>query len=238
MRLHRFYINQDINPNTQVLIQKQDVIHQMRRVFRLKKDDSVIVFNGTHFDYECKIDEINDKSTIVSVRNVSRSPSQPSREIYLYAALVKKDTFEWIVQKATELGVTKIIPVLSERSEKKSVNKARLEKIAIEASEQSGRGSIPVIEEVRGFEDALERLEVKGQTAKVIAFHTEGERLNPRIDLGKDESVACFIGPEGGWSDHEIEMFHTHGIPVRSLGDQVLRAETAVVSALSMVVFG
>ncbi|MEK7646198.1 MAG: RsmE family RNA methyltransferase [Patescibacteria group bacterium] len=252
MRLHRFYTTEKIDTEHVFTIDSAELVHQVRRVFRLKKGDSIILFNGTHFDYICKIDDSDTGSIIVSdnsirlrVTAMERSRSSTQQKLFLCAAITKKDTFEWIVEKATELGVTDIIPVMAERSEKKSLNAVRLNKIAIEASEQSGRDTIPMVHPIMGLldvEDLLQQGPASPTSSNIqkIAFHTEGELLK-REDLSsyttQKADLACFIGPEGGWSPQEIEMFHTHNIPVKCLGSQILRTETAVVAALSLVVF-
>jgi 16S rRNA (uracil1498-N3)-methyltransferase len=244
MRLHRFYTTESLDSKTSITIHSPELVHQVRRVFRLKVGDSIVLFNGTHFDYECKIDGFGEESTIVSdnvirlyVTATRQSRSSPTCNIYLCAAVTKKDTFEWIVEKATELGVTDIIPVIAERSEKKSLNESRLNKIAVEASEQSGRGTIPMVHPIMGVEDAANFLKKENADIKSVVFHTEGD-LFKSTDVDVSSAVAIFIGPEGGWSPKELEMFHSQNIPVRCLGPQVLRAETAVVATLSMVVFG
>jgi len=124
-------------------------------------------------------------------------------------------------------------------SEKKSLNEKRLQKIAIEASEQSGRGNIPTIEPIMGLKESADFC--IGRTyANTIAFHTEGEKWTRQVrsDLIQEGPIAVFIGPEGGWSPDEIALFHENDVKVRCLGPQVLRSETAVVAALSQVVFG
>lgn len=243
MRLHRFYIQQEIGAQTEIVIRSAELVHQVRRVFRLKKGETIVVFNGTGFDYECKIDGFGEENTLKSdsvlrllVSSVSRSRYSPKRRLFLCAAIVKKDTFEWIVEKATELGVTDIIPIRAEHSEKKSLNETRLRKIAIEASEQSGRGTTPMVLPIMGQGEAAAFLKKKKLDIQIMAFHTEGE-LPARSDLVGKGPLAVFIGPEGGWSPDEIEMFHKLDIPVRCLGAQVLRTETAVIAALSQVVF-
>ncbi len=240
MRLHRFYISENVGNKTEVILDNSDVVHQIRKVFRLKKGDLLIIFDGSGSDYTCGIEDFRDETIVLGVREVSKSRFMPEREVYLYAALVKKDTFEWIVEKATELGVTKIIPIIAERTEKKAVNEDRLKKIVIEASEQSGRGTVPTFELVIGLKEALIELKEKNEdeSIKSIAFHTDAELLH-KSDLGNDvEPLACFIGPEGGWSPDEVALFHDSKIAVRSIGTQVLRAETAVVATLSLVMFG
>jgi len=245
MRLHRFYITEVVGSKTELILDNNDVVHQIRKVFRLKKGDLLIIFDGSGSDYTCGIEDFRDETIVLGVREAAKSRFMPEREVYLYAALVKKDTFEWIVKKATELGVTKIIPILAERTEKKAVNEERLKKIVIEASEQSGRGSVPEILPVVDLKEAIialqikseDRDDVKEKRVKTIAFHTDAE-LFDASDIAGDEQLACFIGPEGGWSPDEIALFHEHKISVKSIGNQVLRAETAVVAILSLVMFG
>ena len=242
MRLHRFYISEIVASKTEIILESSDQVNQIRKVFRLKKGDLLIIFDGSGSDYTCGIEDFRDETIVLGVREASKSRFMPARAIVLYAALVKKDTFEWIVEKATELGVTKIIPIIAERTEKKAVNEERLSKIVIEASEQSGRGSVPEIAPVVSLKEAVIALRAKIEEAlnsdcKTIAFHTDAE-LFTQLDIARNESLACFIGPEGGWSPDEIALFHDNKISVRSIGTQVLRAETAVVATLSLVMFG
>jgi 16S rRNA (uracil1498-N3)-methyltransferase len=158
----------------------------------------------------------------------------PSRKIFLFQSIIKKDKFEWVVEKATELGVTDIVPVLAERSEKKDLNIERLRKIAIEASEQCGRGDVPMISTARrGLDECLTT------DCQKMVLHLEGENfITAKRSLEEgDGPIGVFIGPEGGWSPDEVEMFHKNNVPIYSLGKQVLRAETAAIATLSLVVF-
>ncbi len=245
MRLHRFYTTEKIDEKNPFTINSAELVNQVRRVFRLREGDSVILFTGTQIDYECKIDDYDTESTIVSdksirlqVTSMKRSRYSPQQRIFLCAAITKKDTFEWIVEKATELGVTDIVPVIAERSEKKSLSDLRLKKISVEASEQSGRGSIPMIHPIIGLVDVDDFFKnLNEKDLQKIVFHTEGERLS-MSNIDKSKPVAVFIGPEGGWSPKELEMFHEKNISVKCLGDQVLRSETAVIATLSQLVFG
>lgn len=239
MRLHRFYITQEIVPGKQLTIDSAEFANQIRRVFRLKSGDKIIIFNGNGFDYTVNIANFSDHDRIANDNRIivdvdtsapTRSNFIAQRKIYLYVSVIKKDNFEWVTQKATELGVTDIIPVLAERSEKKNLNIKRLEKIIVEACEQSGRGDIPrlysVVDLPRGLPSG----------SRSIAFHTEGKRFEPG-SVPQNEDVSIFIGPEGGWSSEELDMFHNNNIQVLRLGNQVLRTETAVISALSLLVF-
>ena len=197
----------------------------------------MIVFDGSGSDHTCRIEDFDKEDIKLAISEASKSRFMPARDIYLCAAIVKKDTFEWITEKATELGVTHIIPMIAERSEKKSLNEKRLEKISIEASEQSGRGNVPVIHPIMSLKEAIEYLsEIKNNPIKMIAFHTDADILS-KSDIDDSSPMAIFIGPEGGWSIDEVDLFHKSEIPVVCLGRQVLRTETAVIAALSKVVF-
>jgi 16S rRNA (uracil1498-N3)-methyltransferase len=150
----------------------------------------------------------------------------------------QEDKMEWVVEKATELGVSKIIPIISERSEKKSINMERANKIAIEASEQSGRATIPeILEPVDLSTELLE--EIKKRGFDLITLDTNSTSLlatRPNGSSGREErGDAIFIGPEGGWSDKELNLFADAGAQIYSLGKLTLRAETAAVAALSKI---
>jgi 16S rRNA (uracil1498-N3)-methyltransferase len=224
--------------------------HQWQRVFRYGQGDRVILFDGSGNDYVCEIlafpGEINGVTTGATLRvvEVRVNTVQPARQVILVVALVKKDTFEWIVEKATELGVAEIVPVLAERSEKKNLNTERLEKILIEAAEQSGRGDVPVLHEMMDLAEVLKDTRIVSNSSAIV-FDPSGRKFTEddfTIGKGgegkhKDDTVAVFIGPEGGWSSEELELFKKVGLPILSLGPQVLRTETAVVAVLSRLVF-
>lgn len=261
MRIHRFYISEIIGDKTTITVESAELANQIRNVFRLKAGDSVVLFDGSGFDYECTILGLgqNDEDYVTfSIEKNAPSrfmPDRDGREITLCAAVVKKDTFEWIVEKATELGVSKIIPIMAERSEKKNLNEVRLKKIAIEASEQSGRGNVPMIHSIITLGECQKWITERKIPA--IVFHTEGPLFGssvlldglqegrgedstivstfPKESASNNDALGIFIGPEGGWSNAEIELFHANNMPIFSLGPQVLRAETAVVSALSLI---
>ena len=152
-------------------------------------------------------------------------------------SLVKKDIFEWIAQKATERGVSDIIPIIADRSEKKNLNTERLQKIIIEAAEQSGRSSLPVLHEICELDEVLGDSEkIWGNDSTLLVFDITAEKFSIE-DVRHTQKIVVFIGPEGGWTPAEIETFKNTDIAIRSLGPQVLRAETAVVAALAQLVF-
>ncbi len=236
MRLHRFYHSEKIGDKKELTISSADFANQISRVFRLSVGDKVVVFDGSGNDYVCELLEVKPRGSVaLRIFEIGPSRFMPTRKIYLFQSMIKKDKFEWVVEKATELGVTDIVPVLAERSEKKDLNIERLRKIAIEASEQCGRGDVPVIaSDTATARPHLE--ELLTIDCRKVALHLEGENFissRPRLE----GAIGVFIGPEGGWSPSEIEMFHKNGVTICSLGKQVLRAETAAIATLSLVVF-
>lgn len=239
MRLHRFYVAGKIPPQGIFDVVDEGLLNQLKRVLRLKIGYEVTVFNGDGQDHECLIKGFEKDKVILEIKKSYPSRYMPVREIWLCAALIKKDNFEWIVEKSTELGVSHIIPILSDRSEKKSLNMERLKKIIVEASEQSGRGNIPTICPIVSLNEGIDHIKhnvARGTSEVLLAFHVEGELFEGGA-LQKKGSIALFIGPEGGWSEKEVDLFHNNNIPLKCLGKQVLRAETAAIVALSKFVF-
>ena len=226
MRLHRFYVTQPLGE--EVVIDNVSLIKQWAKVFRYKKGDFVILFNGEALDVTFSINVISNKICTFT-RNGSVISYIPKKKIVLYLCIIKKDNFDLVVQKVTELGVSLIVPVISERSEKKDINFDRLLRIITEASEQCGRGDIPtlapVISLVSAVEDGLSNdasfvLQMDGEDIFTTTIQKE---------IATRNSFSFFVGPEGGWTDTEMKLFKEKGIIGVSLGKTTLRAETAAI---------
>lgn len=232
MRLHRFYVIQPLGE--EVVIDDISLVSQLTKVFRYTVGDFVILFNGDGYDNWYSIQSIS-KKTISFIRTKSITSYIPNKNVTLYLSVIKKDAFELVVQKATELGVTSIIPILTSRSEKKNLSLSRLKKIATEASEQSGRGDIPYIGEVMTLNDAL--LTISPQQTPVM-FTIDGEPLLQNIPTVTEKTssskVLLFVGPEGGFSDEDKERMKAKEFHEYSLGKTVLRAETAAIVGVSL----
>lgn len=232
MRLHRFYVSQPLGED--VVIESVSTIKQMANVFRYKEGDSVTLFNGEGLDITYKITSISS-----SVCELSKTESAPSilidKKLTLYISVIKKDNVELVAQKVTELGALKIVPIISERSEKKGLNKERLEKIVIEASEQCGRGDIPVIDDIKSFDEAVS---TKNPDSLSIFAQMGGLKISEKAFQDKlisTKEINLWIGPEGGWSEKEIEKFEKEKMTGVSLGQTVLRAETAAIVAVALM---
>jgi 16S rRNA (uracil1498-N3)-methyltransferase len=236
MKLHRFYIPQTLGDSEVFKLDHAPLVEQITKVLKLHIGETIILFDGSGHDYQMRIE--GREADILKLALVKKTINsvKPVRDVYLFASIVKKDTFEWIVEKATELGIAQVIPVISTRSEKKNLNVERLWKIMVEASEQSGRGTLPTIVSIMDLDQALDYLKTLPNVSPIV-FHIESEPYKNDLHTIVSNPIAVFIGPEGGWTVEEIAKFKEKGIPVYSLGPQILRAETAVISALTKVIF-
>jgi len=230
MKLQRFFNEEKLSGKNSLVITRESLVGQLKKVFRFVKGDEIVLFDNSGFDFNYVIEGYEGDGVSLTLKKVTENIVLPLKVTYLFVSLVKKDNFEWICQKATELGVSHIIPLVSERTEKKDINIERIQKIIIEAAEQSGRGTLPVLCPISDLESAL----LKYAHIKSIAWHTLAPKFVPR-DL--EENLGAYIGPEGGWSPAEEEIFKKHGVHARSLGPQVLRSETAVVAVIAKLVF-
>jgi 16S rRNA (uracil1498-N3)-methyltransferase len=155
MRVHRFYTATPIK-ETKFDITDRDMLHQWKSVFRYNVGSQVILFDGSGVDYLCMITSIRNLGATVEVIE-NKEVSMKRNNVYLCMAMIKKDNFELVTQKVTEIGVTHIIPILCEHSEKKKLNMERLNKIVLEASEQSGRGDIPTVHDIQTLEEVFQK---------------------------------------------------------------------------------
>lgn len=230
MRLHRFYIETPILEEGFEL-NDRDIIHQWRKVFRYNVGSQVVMFDGSGFDYLCMISELKPSNARLVVVKKKEVVMDIRKNIWLCVGLIKKDNFELVVQKASELGVSGIVPVLCERSEKRKINTERLQKIVIESAEQSGRGDLL---EIKGVETIQSVLDKGFLPQEKIALHPSGTSFGFYKSNTKQASFAIFTGPEGGFTDSEIEIFKKYNIQILSLGSQILRAETANIAVASL----
>jgi 16S rRNA (uracil1498-N3)-methyltransferase len=230
MKIHRFFVQDKIGDKSLLTVTSPAIVNQFKNVFRFVKGDRVILFDNSGFDFTFAIEGYDKDTVSLSRIEICENTVLPLRETYLFASLVKKDNFEWIAQKATELGVSHIIPIISHRSEKKDLNSERIQKIIIEAAEQSGRGTLPILYEITDLNSAVENYaHVKSMAWDPMAPKFVSQDI---VDV-----IGAYIGPEGGWSPQELELFKKHGIHTRSLGPQILKSETAVIAVIAHLVF-
>ncbi len=222
-RVHRFYVGNEFELKHSFWLHDERLIHQWNKVLRYQAGQNVLLFDGAQTDRLYKIVEIKpDEAHLELVTDYERQ--LPSKEVYLLWSLLKKDKNDWVLQKATELGVTHFVPMLAERSEKTGFDAERAHKIVIEAAEQCGRSDIPNVREPMLVKTALDHV---GQSIPLVICEQGG--AIPEATSG--DSIGVLIGPEGGWSDAEHELFTQHNLPHLGLGQFTLRAETAAVTA-------
>lgn len=229
MRLHRFYIKEQIEKGKDIRIDNEELLHQWMKVFRLKASDRVIVFNGNGMEYEGYFKILAKKEAILFLDKENSIKNIPKVELHVFQSIIKKDNFELIAQKCTEIGVSAFHPIISERSEKKDLNLERINKIVTESSEQSGRGSVPEIFALASLSDSI-----KDFSGDLFILDFDGKTFSS-IKIKDGDKIGLLFGPEGGWSDKERDFLKEKGIKSISLGNQVLRAETASIVASALI---
>ena len=204
--------------------------HYISKVMRIKEGESFSLFNDSG-EWEAKINEI--KKGIVNFIIVKKlKNSENNSEIWLAFTPIKLNYLNFMIQKATELGVTKFIPILSERTMVRDLNSERLNKVIIEASEQSNRIKLPKLEKLVKFKDFI-----KLYKDTDIVFG-DLNSSNDQIKINKDSPVCILIGPEGDFSENERkEILDLKNVKSLKINKNILRAETAAISIISIISF-
>jgi len=217
-----------------------DEVKHIRKVLRLKAGDEIIVFDGLGKEFEGAIVEEGLSSVVIKIQNIFSSKRDSPLEVTLAQSLLKGEKMDYLIQKATELGVKEIIPFFSSRSvpllekSKKLKRHHRWEKIAIEASKQCGRGVVPKIESLQDYSDMLQT--ASPDTLRLILWEKEGIKLKEILERLKEKKKIFFIiGPEGGFSQLEVDEAKKTGFIPVTLGRRILRAETASLCFLSIL---
>ena len=235
----RFYVPQIQLEQGRLKIEGGEVRH-IRRVLRLLTGEEITIFDGSGKEYQGTIAELYPSAAVIAIHQLSYSKTESHLEITLAQSLLKGEKMDYLIQKATELGVKRIVPFLSSRSvpfpekEKRLKRHLRWEKIAIEASKQCGRGVLPKVESVQGYADMLES--VAPEALRLILWEKEGMGLQEVLKpLQEQKRVFFIVGPEGGLSDTEVQSAKERGFIPILLGERILRAETASLCLLSIL---
>ncbi|HIX62815.1 MAG TPA: 16S rRNA (uracil(1498)-N(3))-methyltransferase [Candidatus Mediterraneibacter colneyensis] len=227
----------------QAVLEGADVNH-MKNVLRMRQGEEVKISDGEGKVYRCRVGAYEDGRAVLDILEELEADTELPSEIWLFQGLPKGDKMDWIVQKAVELGVYRIVPFRASRSvvkldEKKAGKKCgRWQTVAKGAAEQSGRGLIPEVGQVQDFREALR---TAGSLDRIlIPYELErgmAETVKVIEDIAPGQSVGIFIGPEGGFEKEEIELAVQHGAVPVSLGKRILRTETAGLTALSILMY-
>ena len=240
--MHKFFVpKENINLDT-CFIEGDDVKH-IYKVLRLAEGDKVSINNCEGKEYIGSLKEINKKQVIVDLIEECELNNESPIKVHLFQGLPKSTKMDLIAQKNTELGVSSITPIITERvvvkndSEFKKVD--RWNRIALEACKQSKRSLIPTINEPISFEGLLSR--INDMDLVVVPYENEEgfgvRKLMTNIEKKSIKNIAIVIGPEGGFEESEIESLKKCGANIITLGPRILRTETAGFTALSLIMY-
>ncbi len=237
----RFFVSRDDIQGDIVYIRDSDARH-IRQVLRMVPGERLTVCDGAGMDYHGHIDAIDKDMIIVKITESEVNRTEPPVEITLYQGIPKSDKMDYIIQKCTELGIRKIVPVLTERTvvklsaDNSGPKITRWRRIAAEAAKQCQRGRIPDIAEPCGFAVSVEQASREGMA--IIPYENEKSTgIKSIVDRYRDGGISILIGPEGGFSEREIGFAVESGIIPVTLGPRILRTETAGVAALTVLMY-
>ncbi len=241
--MHRFFVDNCSGATDNIIITGSDVNH-IKNVLRLKNGEKILVSNGNGTDYECSIVSMDEDTVVANIEDVFRNAAELTTKITLFQGMPKSDKLELIIQKAVELGVYEIVPVITKRTvvkidDKKAGKKLeRFNNIAESAGKQSGRGIIPQVKDFMTFKQAIEY--AKSLDMNIIPYEeAKGMEYSRQVikDIKGKKSLGIFIGPEGGFAKEEVDMATAMGAKCVTLGNRILRTETAGLAVLSIIMF-
>lgn len=232
----RIFTEQDLSPEVSVELDTQASIHLIK-VLRMNTGDALRVFNGNGNEYNAVIDSAGKKQAVIRVIEISGTDPDTTLSLHLGQVISKGDRMDFTIQKATELGITDITPLWSERCDVK-LKGERLEKklehwrkVAISACEQCGRNRIPVVHAPVSFSEWAEQT----NASRKFILHTRNQK--PLSEGNQPDSIALLVGPEGGFTDDEVDHCIRQDFTGLTLGPRILRTETAALAALSVFQF-
>ncbi len=221
-----------------------ELARRLATVLRLQRGDRVILADGLGRDYEVELSDVSARAASALVVGERPSPAEPSLELVLYQSLLRPQRFELVLEKGTEIGVSRFVPLLSGRAQVKteagSERTQRWRRIVSEAAEQCGRGRVPAVDPPLPFEEAVRSARPRRTGPGLRLIPWEGERA---LGLGsylraleeRPATVSLFVGPEGGFAEEEVELARGAGCVPVSLGPRILRSETAGIVAAALV---
>lgn len=239
--MSRFFVEpSQVSEDGYITITGTDVKH-MKDVLRMNKGDEFTVCDSTGTEYSCSLDGFREGCAVCEILSQQAGDTEPKTPCVLLQGVPKGDKMELIIQKNIELGVNRIIPVMMERSvvrfnndKDKEKKWERWNRIALEASKQCGRLSVPMVEKPVTLKEAISL--VKDTDLKMVPYENEEDlRLKSLLRDKNPESVAFIIGPEGGFAESEVTLLKEAGFTTVSLGKRILRTETAGFAVMSAV---
>jgi len=241
MSTNRFFVPASSIEGELVRLSREQA-HQVRQVLRLGPGDTIVVLDDRATEYEVTLTAVGPKEAVGQVTSKRAAAGEPKVQLTLFQSLLIREKFEWVLQKATEVGVVQIVPVLTARGlvRTKQIEENKLDRwqrILTEAAEQAHRGRIPRLEPVCPLEDVFSRF--VGFDRFLIAAPAETVSLHDALRGMErpDPSLALLIGPEGGFTDEEVALARDKGALAVGLGPRILRTETAAVVASALILY-
>jgi 16S rRNA (uracil1498-N3)-methyltransferase len=241
--MHRFFLL-DTPITSGQIVDLSSISHQLTRVLRLTPGEEIVLLDNQNFEYLTEITALERRQA--TGRVLSRQPvhSEPTHRLTLYQCSLKADKFEWVLQKGTELGVSRFVPVISERSVVRPASALlkkydRWQAILREAAEQSGRGRLPLLGAPMSFDTAVAQATgdryLPWEEAERDTISGLGQAVTASASAGPDDEISLLIGPEGGIAVGEAASATGAGWQTTTLGPRILRAETAALTAVTIV---
>lgn len=235
MRIPRLFIDAPLQSGEQVPLPVESA-HYVIKVLRLKPGRPLLVFNGAGGEFQASLAAADRRAATILIEEFVAADRESPLKIELAIGMSRGERMDWVIQKATELGVTAITPLITERTEVKldsdrqASRLQRWQQVAISACEQSQRTRLPIISQPQRLEEFLEHCQVRHKL--VLHPTAETSTLDPQE---KVDDVSVLVGPEGGFSDGEIRSSVSAGFRPWQIGPRILRTETAPVAALSIL---
>jgi 16S rRNA (uracil1498-N3)-methyltransferase len=239
--MHRFFVNIDSFDDDTVVL-SADQAHQLLKVLRMKVGARIIVLDDRGWEYVLELDRIERRHASGKIIEKRPAAAEPDLQITVYQGLMKGDRFSWVLQKCTEIGVRRLVPVITRRTSIQDPSRvgpnrlARWRRIIVEAAEQSKRGRIPALGPVMSFAHALEEIEA-GQLSLIPWEMASEPNLRTVLQSATPSRCALFIGPEGGFERDELAQAREKGVIPITLGPRILRTETAAVVASALLLY-
>ncbi len=228
--MSKFFVDKSSVFVDNITITGTDVNH-ISRVLRMNAGEPIKICDKEGTDYLCEIETITKDEVICSIKSKEKCPAEPNTKVTLFQCIPKQGKMDSIIQKAVELGVYEIVPVLSKRCVAKGEKIERWQKIASEAAKQCGRGIIPKVHSVMDIKKAIEELSKKD----LALFPYEEAKDGSLKNLPKADTVGIIIGPEGGFDPSEVTLGEKAGAKIITLGKRILRTETAGSTVIAIV---
>ncbi|WP_417622739.1 16S rRNA (uracil(1498)-N(3))-methyltransferase [Parasphingorhabdus sp.] len=234
----RLFVDVELSDGAEIRLDGSHA-HYLLKVMRIKQGDPVKLFDDRTGEYLAHVTTLGKRDLILSIDGKTRE-REAVPDLWLCTAPIKKDRFNWIAEKATELGVDRLLPVQTERTQNMHIKADKLRFHMIEAAEQCERTALPVLAPLVKLDEMLENWpEDRHLFFADERLHETGEGSFRKALVAHDGPAAILVGPEGGFSDSENEMIRAlpQSVPI-SLGPRILRAETAALAAISLWMAG